>query len=420
MMQPLGVVNFSRTKRYLLGIAVGTSLSFLVACGSNDGSATVASMPSIAANTSISAGNTPLLNSLSALYPNGQIPADQSETAAIQRLQSLSNAQIAEGTSNNLADMQSVTTWVAGTETPTNFQTTAVVKPQATTTGVFSPISRVQNTSLYGSYFFTIYPTERSTALASNPNWNYEGPAFSASLTSGTDLFPVHRFRNLQNGSYLYTIYEAERASVVASFSSTFLYEGVAWYARQTADPAWKPLYRFRNVTNGTYLFSAYESEKNAIIANYPTIFALEGIAYYVKEPDAVDKYAGSWTQCTAYSSTAATDPKYVTFNLNYSKTSSTSLSMVAKYLAGYSDSLCKTQTHTNSSSSAAFTATVTNTGTKLASLKTVDKMYTVLSTGTVLGDIYYADGNKLYTGGGTTDASGYFNLLATAPYYLN
>lgn len=66
--------------------------------------------------------------------------------------------------------------------------------------------------------------------------------------------------------------------------SATFAYEGVAWYARQTPDAGWSPLYRFRNKTNGTYLFSAYESEKNAIVANYSAIFELEGIAYYVRQ----------------------------------------------------------------------------------------------------------------------------------------
>jgi Repeat of unknown function (DUF5648) len=149
-------------------------------------------------------------------------------------------------------------------------------------TAVFMPVTRIQNTTLFGAYFFTIYDTERAAALQANPNWRQEGTAFYASLTTDTGLSPVHRFRNLFNGSYLYTIYDAERAAIVANYSTTFVYEGVAWYARQTASTGWSPLYRFRNLVNGTYLFSAYESEKDAIVRDYPTTFALEGIAYYV------------------------------------------------------------------------------------------------------------------------------------------
>ena len=117
-----------------------------------------------------------------------------------------------------------------------------------------------------------------------NPNWLLEGLAFWASLATGTDLYPVHRFRNKTNGSYLYSIYESERAEIAINYAATFVYEGVAWYARQTPATGWSALYRFRNKTNGTYLFSAYESEKNAIVATYPDVFALEGIAYYVRQ----------------------------------------------------------------------------------------------------------------------------------------
>lgn len=161
----------------------------------------------------------------------------------------------------------------AGLDAPINRQAIA---------GDFKPVTRIQNTSLPGSYFFTIYDFERAAALTTNPRWIQEGPAFWASLSSAVGLSPVHRFRNHSNGSYLYTIYEAERANIVANYAAIFAYEGVAWYAQQTQSAGWSPLYRFRNLTNGTYLFTANEAEKNNIVANYATIFALEGVAYYV------------------------------------------------------------------------------------------------------------------------------------------
>lgn len=161
------------------------------------------------------------------------------------------------------------------------------IQPQATTAN-FSPVIRIQNTTLQGAYFFTIYNAERISALVANPRWNEEGAAFWASTVPDTGLSPVHRFQNKINGSYLYTIYDAERADIVANYSATFAYEGAAWYASQTQLAGWTPLYRFINLTNGTYLFTANETEKNNIVATYASTFKLEGTAYYVWQSTAV------------------------------------------------------------------------------------------------------------------------------------
>jgi YHYH protein/Repeat of unknown function (DUF5648) len=219
-----------------------------------------------AAVDSYAGASTALLDSLAALYPNGKLPADRA-------------AQSAKDLSENPAVLlltSEASKQIRGQSTG------AVMRPMALSAD-YKPVIRIQNTSLFGVYFFTIYDDERATALVANPNWRQEGPAFWASLATGDGLSPVHRFRNLKNGSYLYTIYDTERTDIETNYASTFVYEGVAWYARQTQSDGWTPLYRFRNVTNGTYLFSAYESEKDAIITNYPTVFKLEGVAYYVQ-----------------------------------------------------------------------------------------------------------------------------------------
>jgi hypothetical protein len=159
--------------------------------------------------------------------------------------------------------------------------------PQAATTytvGLSAPVQRAQNTTLFGSYFFSIFPSEMTNALATNPTWNLEGTAFHASLGLNPGLAPVYRFRNLINGSYLYTINEGEKSDIIANYSATFTLEGTAWYASPVPATGFSALYRFRNLTNGTYLFSAYEAEKDAIVANYAGIFLLEGISYYVRQ----------------------------------------------------------------------------------------------------------------------------------------
>ena len=217
------------------------------------------------------AGSTQLLGSLAVLYPNGQIPAERVAQASQDLSQNPAALKLTAETYTSVKSQAKAN----AANTPVSAQAVAAD---------YYPVQRVQNATLYGAYFFSIYPTEVTSALASNLNWALEGPAFWASLATGADLYPVHRFRNKNNGSYLYTIYEAERASIAANYSATFMYEGVSWYAQQTPGTGWSPLYRFRNKTNGTYLFSAYESEKNAIVTNYPAIFELEGIAYYVRQ----------------------------------------------------------------------------------------------------------------------------------------
>lgn len=132
-----------------------------------------------------------------------------------------------------------------------------------------------------GVYFYTIYPSERDSILATLSNvFTYEGIAFYASPTPTAGYDPIFRFRNTLNGSYLYTISSVERDSILQSYPQ-YVLEGTAWYAQKAAVGDGSPLYRFRT-NNGTHIYTAYESEKASILANY-TSFVLEGPAYYVK-----------------------------------------------------------------------------------------------------------------------------------------
>ena len=268
----------TNTRQSIKHLIVCCVVTLLVACGSQESANTdaVSTNNSSMAAKSVAAPETitteapsdaarpvGLLISLAQNYPSGQLPAERVTQAAQDLAQNPAALQLTAEAAPEAASQ--------------------TIQPQALAAD-YAPVQRVQNTTLYGAYFFSIYPTEITTALASNPNWALEGPAFWASLATGSDLYPVHRFRNKTNGSYLYSIYETERADIAANYAATFEYEGVAWYARQTVAAGWSTLYRFRNKTNGTYLFSAFESEKNAIVANYPEIFELEGPAYYVRQ----------------------------------------------------------------------------------------------------------------------------------------
>ena len=129
-----------------------------------------------------------LLISLAQNYPGGKLPAERTAQAAQDLAQNPAALKLTADTA------QDATAQAAESQT---------IDPQAVAAD-YAPVQRVQNTTLYGAYFFSIYPSEVTTALASNPNWRLEGPAFWAVLASatGTDLYPVHRFRNKLNGSY--------------------------------------------------------------------------------------------------------------------------------------------------------------------------------------------------------------------------
>jgi lysyl endopeptidase len=145
-----------------------------------------------------------------------------------------------------------------------------------------SPVYRFYN-SASNSYFMTNSVIEKNIIQTYYSQFIYEGFSFFASPETTTDLSPVYRFRNLLNGSYLWTISDIERAVIAQNYSATFVQENIAWYSRTTASAGWVPLYRFRDITNGTYLFTASEIERQSILQNYSARFVYEGIAYYVR-----------------------------------------------------------------------------------------------------------------------------------------
>ena len=284
--------------KLLKNLLLCTSIALLAACGSqeaanfdknidaagvNIASAAPNNIATQATETTV-VGTSPkrdLLANLAIAYPGGVLPAERAAAAAQQLAQ---NPAALKFNANSVTAATSANiTSQAGTISPQS----GGISPQAATSytfGQYAPVQRAQNTTLFGSYFFSIYPSEMTNALAIQPTWNLEGAAFHASLGINPGLAPVWRFRNIINGSYLYTINDGEKSDIIANYSAYFVLEGPAWYASPVPVAGFSPLYRFRNLTNGTYLFSAYEAEKNAIVANYAGVFLLEGISYYVQQ----------------------------------------------------------------------------------------------------------------------------------------
>ena len=67
----------------------------------------------------------------------------------------------------------------------------------------------------------------------------------------------------------------------MATLYKTWVLEGVAYDVSTTASGN-QPVWRFRNLKNGTYLYSADVNEKNTIVATLYKTWLLEGPAVYI------------------------------------------------------------------------------------------------------------------------------------------
>ena len=99
---------------------------------------------------------------------------------------------------------------------------------------------------------------------------------------ANTKPLPVYRFWNTRANTYLYTASESERQSIQNSLSSTYALEGVGYALDDSAAANDTPLYRWRNVINGCYFYSASPAEQAYIDANLSSVLHFEGPAYDV------------------------------------------------------------------------------------------------------------------------------------------
>ncbi|MBW2596425.1 MAG: hypothetical protein JRC93_10705 [Deltaproteobacteria bacterium] len=137
------------------------------------------------------------------------------------------------------------------------------------------------------AHFWTIDEAEKDSLIANySAIWKYEGIGWYAHDSSNypTDSKPVYRFWLHGLGEHFYTIDEDEKDYIINNYPESFQrYEGIAWYAYpEGSEPEnTVPVYRFWLGFLGSHHFTTDASEKDYIIANYPTA-RYEGIAWYV------------------------------------------------------------------------------------------------------------------------------------------
>ncbi len=149
----------------------------------------------------------------------------------------------------------------------------------------YKMVFRFYNTN-NGSHFFSANVAERDQVRSTIPSLLHEGPVFSVAPASKAGLSPVYRFYNRNTGVHFYTINENERLALMPNAS--FQFEGVAWYARQSADAATGtvPVYRFYKLNLGTHVYTVSVAERDNLINNAAATYAYEGVAYHAWAPN--------------------------------------------------------------------------------------------------------------------------------------
>jgi hypothetical protein len=133
-----------------------------------------------------------------------------------------------------------------------------------------------------GTHFYTASATERDNVIATmGATYRYEGLSYTVDTSIPANSVPLYRFYNMRTGTHFYTASEAEKNNVVATMSSTYHLDGVA-YSVSTYNSSATPVYRFYNVRTGTHFYTADESEKASVIANLGATYRFEGPAFFI------------------------------------------------------------------------------------------------------------------------------------------
>ncbi|MEI7815135.1 MAG: IPT/TIG domain-containing protein [Coriobacteriia bacterium] len=148
--------------------------------------------------------------------------------------------------------------------------------------GTLRKVYRFRNL-INGYYLWSADPAERAdinARLAST--WTEEGEAYSINPATNTSI--LMRFRNRGGGFYLYSADPNEWADINSKLSASWVQEGPAYSTSRSYSAGAKTVWRFRNRSNGTYLYSADPTERADISARLGASWQEEGEAYYLAQ----------------------------------------------------------------------------------------------------------------------------------------
>lgn len=139
------------------------------------------------------------------------------------------------------------------------------------------------------SHFYTANETEKDKLLYEYyKTWRYENIAYRA-LVDDTKLnaFPIYRFWSEVLGGHFYTINKTEKDKLIRDYSRVWTFEGEAFYAfpEALAPADTIPVYRFWSERLGHHFYTSDEAEKQKLIDTYSYTWTFEGVAWYAYEP---------------------------------------------------------------------------------------------------------------------------------------
>lgn len=152
--------------------------------------------------------------------------------------------------------------------------------PDVTPSFTPAPVYRFYNFT-NNTHFFTDSEAERDHVIATWPNvFSYEGEAYFTNPSNNTT--PLTRLYNKVARSHFYTASAGEAANALATWPMVFSLDGPTYAVNPGPVPFSIPVYRFYNMRNGSHFYTASETEKNDVIAKYPTVYRLEGPAFWI------------------------------------------------------------------------------------------------------------------------------------------
>lgn len=134
-------------------------------------------------------------------------------------------------------------------------------------------------------HFYTINAEERDTVIAQYPTsvWRYEGTTYYSFLSQHADTFPIYRFWSDALQGHFYTINEEERNFVQTNYpKNVWKYEGVAYYAYLSPGTDRLPVYRFWSDVVGHHFYTASAEERDIVIETMSHVWRYEGVGWYV------------------------------------------------------------------------------------------------------------------------------------------
>ncbi len=139
------------------------------------------------------------------------------------------------------------------------------------------------------SHFYTSSPEERAYILDHYPasTWSYEGPVYTAFERRAPGTVPLYRFWSGTLQGHFYTTSEAEKKNVIDAFDdSVWAYEGIAYYVYPAdADVAGTlAVSRFWSGSFGHHFYTADAGEARFVKDTYPQTWSYEGTAFRVPD----------------------------------------------------------------------------------------------------------------------------------------